>query len=188
LDNSASLIRDQAKKIQERLENRYPDKVVIPIGTRAYVKLRSPLDLERAAVAGSLGNDQPILPGFENNPVRANGTVEKTANYGITSEPVTNTTQEQQAQTSKAQEQSTAAEEMQDRLDKQRQESLAAQQQQQAAIQKITQQQTQQYDEGIKKLQALTEALKSRNNPPLLPIPLRRLPRPTGLPEILNKA
>lgn len=80
LEGGSDLIRDQARKIQDRLNNRFPEKVVIPIGTKAYVQLRSALDLTQAAVAGSFNNTQPILPGFENNPIRPSGVVEKVAN------------------------------------------------------------------------------------------------------------
>lgn len=79
-NSAASLIRQQAAKIQDRLDRRYPEKVVVPIGTRAYVQIRSPLDLTRAQVAGSLGNTQPILPGFENNPISPSGQIERSAN------------------------------------------------------------------------------------------------------------
>ncbi len=81
LDQTSDLISDQAKKIQERLDRRYPEKVVVPIGTKAYVQLRAPLDLTQAQIAGSLGNRQPVLPGYENNPISAGGMIERTANY-----------------------------------------------------------------------------------------------------------
>lgn len=79
-EQSANLIREQAQKIQQRLDRRYPEKVVVPIGTKAFVQLRAPLDLTRARVAGSLGNNQPILPGYENNPISPSGVVERAAN------------------------------------------------------------------------------------------------------------
>ena len=83
LSQSANLIRKQAEKIQERLDRRYPEKVVVPIGTRAYVQLRTGLDLTLAQVNGSKNNKHPILPGFENNPITAGGVVERTANQGV---------------------------------------------------------------------------------------------------------
>lgn len=82
-DIASNLIREQARKLQTKLDRRYPEKVVVPIGTKAYVQLRAPLDLTAARIAGSLDNRQPILPGYENNPVSAGGVVERTANYGI---------------------------------------------------------------------------------------------------------
>ena len=79
-DSTANLIRAQAQKIQERLDRRFPEKVVVPIGTKAYAQIRSPLDLSQARIAGSLGNTQPVLPGFENNPISPAGVVERSAN------------------------------------------------------------------------------------------------------------
>ena len=83
LEGTADLIRDQAERIQERLDRRYPEKIVIPIGTKAFVQIRSALDLTLASINGSANNDQPILPGFENNVIRPNGMVERVANEDL---------------------------------------------------------------------------------------------------------
>jgi hypothetical protein len=82
--------RRAGPKIQDRLDRRYPEKVVVPIGTRAYAELRSPLDLTLARVAGSRDSKQLALPGFANNPIDPNGRVERTANYGTS--PITSST------------------------------------------------------------------------------------------------
>lgn len=92
-EQSANLIREQANRIQQRLDRRYPEKVVVPIGTKAFVQLRSPLDLTRARVGGSLSNTQPILPGYENNPISPSGVVERAANRPATGQLTSNSGQ-----------------------------------------------------------------------------------------------
>lgn len=134
---ASNLIRDQAQKIQQRLDRRYPEKVVVPIGTKAYVQLRSPLDLTQARVAGSLGNTQPILPGYENNPITASGVVARSANQG--SGQLTSATPAVPSQTSPA---ANAA------------NSNAA-----------SQQQAQNYINTMNQLDALQRQLQNSNNP-----------------------
>jgi|GEM_PF-2243190 hypothetical protein len=138
LSNASDLINQQANKIQTRLDRRYIEKVVVPIGTKAYVSLRSPLDLTKAHIAGSLDSKQVALPGFENNPIAPNGTLEKA---GFSSAPT------------KAGAGGAAG------------QTQAQQQQAQAAAQ-AQQQQTQQQAQAAKnaQIQQLMQALKGGNS------------------------
>ena len=72
ISGASDLIRQQAQKIQERLDRRYPEKVVIPIGTKAYVQLNSNLDLTLGEIGYEPEDKDKVGTGNEENIVSKN--------------------------------------------------------------------------------------------------------------------
>jgi hypothetical protein len=75
----SNAIQQFASQYGQTLYNLNAPHLFLPKGSTAVVYLRSAVDFTKAIVNGSARNRQPILPGFQNNPVLANGIAAITA-------------------------------------------------------------------------------------------------------------
>lgn len=75
LASASTALRDQMKFTQQQLNSVYQPYTVIPVGTAAFVQLRSAVDLTSGSVNGASKSTMPILPGFQQNPITPSGTI-----------------------------------------------------------------------------------------------------------------